>query len=533
MTGYGVAFGLAWRRSRFFYLWWLLGLACLMPLAVWQYDEFIRSESHPELMLELMAQNPTMRALLGPAFDLASPGGFTFWRVGLFVAIGAAMMAGLGVVRGTRADEEAGRCELIRAGSLSRHAPLAASLVLACIASAGLAAVVDSSMVATGQPLAGSAAAGAGIGLTGVVYAGVAAVFAQVFESARTVRTWTLGVALGGSYLVRARIDGMGEAGSLQALRWAVPLEWAALVRPYAAERWWVLLLPIGLGLVLAALAFWLEARRDHGAGLVPARQGPATAAAWLRGSLGLVWRVQRVSILGWLIGLGVAALGLGSLAGAMERIVAQNARFSAMVQALGGNASQFRDAYLVAMMGLMAVAVAIFAAQVLARAREEETQGRVEFLLSTAMPRVRFVAGHAGAALLVSGVALCEAGVLLALPEALATGRAAGIWEAVGAVAVLYTGVVFVVGLAVLLIGWLPRWTLVLWLVLCWSVVAVWLLPLFGLPGWLVDLHPWGYLPQLPVEELGWAPVVTELAVAASLAAVGAVGYRRRDIPR
>lgn len=532
MTGFGVAFGLAWRRSRAFYLWWLLGLVWLMPLTVQQYDQIVWSGPHPEIMLNLLADNPTMRALLGPPFDVLSPGGFTFWRVGIFVAVGAAMMAGLGVVRATRADEEAGRCELIRAGALARHAPLAAGLVLALLACATLALLVAVSMVALGEAVPGSVAAGLGIGLTGAVYAGVAAVLGQVFESARTVRAWTLGIFLGGSFLARALIDGMGAQSFVQPLQWAVPLQWAALVRPYAGERWEVLVLPAGLTLVLAGLALLLEDRRDHGAGLMPARGGPATAGPWMSGGLGLAWRLQRLGIGGWLAGLGVSALGLGYLAGMMEQVLAENPRFVEMMRLLGGGSQQFREAYLISMRGLMAVVAAIFAAQLLSRARLEESQGRLELLLSTALPRTRFLGGHVVLSLMASGIGFLGVGVLLALPEALRSGRISEIWDSLAAVGVLYAGVALIVGLVTSLIGWAPRWMPVAWLVLCWSVVAVWIGPLFSLPGWLVEMSPWGYLPQLPGEEMSWPPVLIQTLAALGLILLGWAGYRWRDIP-
>ena len=532
MTGFGVAFGLAWRRSRVFYLCWLLGLVWLMPLTVQQYDQIVWSGPHPEIMLNLLADNPTMRALLGPPFDLLSPGGFTFWRTGTFVAVGASMMAGLGVVRATRADEEAGRCELIRAGALARHAPLAAGLVLALLACAGLAALVAVSMVACGEAVAGSVAAGLGIGLTGAVYAGVAAVLGQVFESARTVRTWTLGVFLGGGFLARALIDGMGAQSLVQPLQWAVPLQWAALVRPYAGERWEVLVLPAGLTLILTGLAFLLEDRRDHGAGLMPARSGPSTAGPWMSSGLGLAWRLQRLGILGWLAGLGVTAFGLGYLAGLMEQVLAENPRFAEMVRALGGGSQQLRESYLISMRGLMAVVVAIFAAQLLSRARLEESQGRLELLLSTALPRARFLAGHVVLSLIASGIGFLEVGVLLALPEALRTGKASEIWASLAAAGVLYAGAFLIVGLVTSLIGWAPRWISVVWLVLGWSVFAVWIGPLLSLPGWLVEVSPWGYLPQLPGEDMSWTPVLTETLASFCLILLGWAGYRRRDIP-
>ena len=51
------------------------------------------------------------------------------------------------------------------------------------------------------------------------------------------------------------------------------------------------------------------------------------------------------------------------------------------------------------------------------------------------------------------------------------------------------------------------------------------------GLPQTLVDATPFAPLPHLPVDELTWAPILLESALAAALVAVGLVGWRRRDI--
>ena len=53
-------------------------------------------------------------------------------------------------------------------------------------------------------------------------------------------------------------------------------------------------------------LAYALAAHRDQGAGLIPARPGSPRAGPWLRGPLGLAWRLQRGGLAGWALGLFV-----------------------------------------------------------------------------------------------------------------------------------------------------------------------------------------------------------------------------------
>ncbi len=44
--------------------------------------------------------------------------------------------------------------------------------------------------------------------------------------------------------------------------------------------------------------------------------------------------------------------------------------------------------------------------------------------------------------------------------------------------------------------------------------------------------MQPWGYLPHLPRDPMGWTAFLVELMLAMALVVVGLVGYRRRGIP-
>lgn len=59
---------------------------------------------------------PALRAIYGRAADLSTAGAFAFWRYGVFLAILVGLFAVLTVVKLTRAEEEAGRRELVWSG---------------------------------------------------------------------------------------------------------------------------------------------------------------------------------------------------------------------------------------------------------------------------------------------------------------------------------------------------------------------------------------------------------------------------------
>lgn len=529
MSGLATLVRLTLRRNRWFYLAWVAALGVLPPATAAAYETLVGGLAGGGA-LDLMAANPTMRAMLGPPTDLTTPGGFTVWRVGTFVATAAAVMAILGVVRGTRADEEEGRTELLRSGVVGRHAPLTAAVIVALGACAALGVVVAAGMTAVGEPVDGSLALGAGVALLAASFVGVGAVTAQLTSSARAARGVGLTVLLT-AYLLRAVADAAAEGSVTRDLAWLSPVQWMALARPYADERWAVLLLPGGLAVALVAVAFALESRRDHGSGLWTARPGPARARPALLSTTGLVWRLQRGAVGGWLAGLAVMALAMGSLSGSFEQMVQDVPQLAVVLRRLGQGTEQLVDAFFMALLGVVAVLAAVVGAQLWQRLAAEEDRGHAELLLSTAVPRTRLALSHLLVAVVASTALLVAFAALLALPEAVSRGGTGPVGSTVGAALALAPGSLLVVGLAVLVHGWLPRLAWVVWVVIAWSFFVVWVGSLLGLPDWLVRLTPWDPLPALPAEQMDWAAVLLVTAAALVLMALGVWGYRRRDL--
>ena len=83
---------------------------------------------------ENMADNAAFIAMAGPARALNTLGGQVAWQACAFGAIVAGLMSMFLVGRHTRAEEECGRDELVRAGAIGRHAPLAAAARRAFVA---------------------------------------------------------------------------------------------------------------------------------------------------------------------------------------------------------------------------------------------------------------------------------------------------------------------------------------------------------------------------------------------------------------
>jgi ABC-2 type transport system permease protein len=282
---------------------------------------------------------------------------------------------------------------------------------------------------------------------------------------------------------------------------------------------------------VLAWAAFALSARRDVGAGVLPARLGPAQAGPRLRSPLALAWRLHRTALVSWTAGLALMGALIGSVANSVGDMANQSAQLKDLLQRLGG-AKALSDAYISGAMVIFALAAAGYAVQATLRLRSEEEGGRAEPVLATAVGRVRWASSHLLFGLLGPVVALAAAGLAEGLAYGLAVGDVGGELPRVLAGALVQVPAVLVLsGLAMALFGLLPRLAPVAWAALAVSALLVLFGPLLRLSHWLLDVAPFAHIPKVPGASVSATALAWLLVIAAVLAAAGLAGFRRRDI--
>ncbi|GAA3873383.1 ABC transporter permease [Streptomyces sp. NPDC002387] len=468
-------------------------------------------------LADQMATNSSLRAMVGPVFG-ESLGALTAWRIGVYAALLAAVMSLLVVVRHTRDEEESGRQELISSAMVGRRAPLTAALLTAAVANAVLALVITGGLA--GQGATGALALGLGIAGVGMVFATMAAIAAQLTESARLARGLTSAV-LGAAFVLRAAGDAGSSDGS-SVLTWLSPIGWLENERPYAGERWWVLLLFAAAVLVQGVLAYTLAGRRDIGMSFLPTRPGPATGRLGSAGAL--AWRLQRGGVLGWSVGFFLAGVVYGGMTDGATDLVGDNDKAREIFQRMGGQ-SGLTDTFLAAMVGIMGLVAALYIVASVLRLNGEETSGRAEPVLANAVGRLRWAGGHLVIAF--GGAALIM--ILSGLGFAVGYGKEIG--PILGACLVQLPAIWVIGGLAVLLYGVLPQGAAAAWGVAGAALLIGWVGPALDLPQAVLDISPFGHLPKLPGGEMDWPPVLLLTALAAVLVAAGLTGLRRRDL--
>ncbi|MBC6461174.1 ABC transporter permease [Actinomadura sp. HBU206391] len=471
----------------------------------------------------------TNSAIGGPGAGTDTLGGITVHEIGTITLILAAVAAILLTVRHTRAEEQTGRAELVGAAATSRHARLAAALAVVGGTQLAIGALSAVSLIGFGLPAGGSLAFGLAVAGTGWVFAGVAAVTAQIFEHARTAA----GVALAGfgvAFVLRAvgDVNGGTAVGRLSLLS---PIGWAQRVRAYAGERWWVIGLLVVTGAVLAGVAVALSARRDVGAGVIQARPGRARATPRLSGPWALAWRLQRGGLIGWTAGVALVAAVLGASAHDIGTTAGNNENAADVITRLGG-AGDLTDSFLSWVLRVAGMAAALFAVAAVLRVRSEETGLRAEPVLAAAVRRVRWAAGHLVVAATGTVSIIAVSGLVVGLVHGLRTDDLADQLPRMlaGSLAQIPAALA-VAAVAVALVGLLPRLALGAWAFAAAAVLLGQVGAALGLDQWALDVSPFTHVPRLPGGALTTTPLVWLTAVAAALTAAGLAGLRRRDI--
>ncbi len=468
-------------------------------------------------------------AMEGHVFDASSVGAVSVWKIIVTGAAMVAVMSLLLVVRHTRADEESGRLELVGAGVLGRSAALVSGLLTAFTANMVLFVLAVAGLIAVGMPAAGSVVFGVCWLATGMMFASVAAVTAQLTESSRTANGLALSV-LGASFLLRAVGDAAGDGG-LRWLSWFSPLGWSEQMRPYAGDRWWVLVLPVVFVAACLGAAFALVGRRDLGAGLIPARLGPADAAPGLSSHLALAWRLQRGVLLAWTVAFALSGALLGSEVDNVDSLVGNSKGTQDLITKLGGNGNMV-DAFLATMFGILSLLASAYGVQAVLRLRAEETGQRTEALLATRVSRVAWVSGHAIIALLGATLLMLTGGLMVGLVHGARAGdMGTQLPHVLGAAVVQLPAVWVLTAITIAIFGLAPRLAMVGWGVLAAFLMLGQLGPVLRLKQWAMDVSPFTHIPKLPGDEMRYTPVVWLVVIAVALTAAGLAGFRRRDL--
>jgi ABC-2 type transport system permease protein len=242
-----------------------------------------------------------------------------------------------------------------------------------------------------------------------------------------------------------------------------------------------------------------------------------------------LAVRLQDKVLVAWAVAVVVFGVLIGSLVNSVADFLSSPVARE-WIEKLGG-AQILTDAFLASEIGIMGILVAAYGVGAANRLRGEEIAGHTEALLGTATTRARWATSHFAVAL--AGVAI----LMLLTGLSVGIGAAAAMHDSSQVGRITLAGLAqvpaewVIVGVVLAVFGWAPRLTGAVWGVLFAFIALGEFGVLWNAPQWLMNLSPFQHSPGLPVGTDDLAALGILTAVAGAFAAVGYLGWRRRDL--
>lgn len=525
-AGTGTLLRIFLRRDRFLLPFWVF-LPAILGLVTAATFIAMASQGLQSVLTEF-DKDPLISALLGPVMSFDLPGAIV-WRGVSQIALVLGIGSLLTVIRHTRADEEAGRSELIRACVVGPYANLTAALILTGVGNLAAGVLIALSIIALGGAAGGSFLFGATMSAVGCFFAGIGALGVQLRENSGTARG--IGVAALGLGIAMAILNNFGGGDTL--LKWITPMAWQRLTQPFAGNHGWSLPYCAAFATVPIVIAYVLSARRDLGAGVLLACSGSPEAAPHLSSPLALAWRLHKRSFIGWLVGtvlyiavFAVISPGLSNTGG-----------MSDWLSNLGGTSwsDEVGLGYVFISISfyLISLFVAVYAMTAVLRLKKEENEGRAEILVDKQVSRIRWMSSHLIVASLCSAALLVAMGIAGRLVYGLATGDLNNeFWHIFGMSVSKIPPVWILLGVTALLYGLWPRITALGWVVwLSFSVLELaWEAQIID---WsLMRISPFSYAHYtIDITNLPLLPFFWLLCLSAILTGIGLFGFKNRDV--
>lgn len=468
--------------------------------------------------------------LLGPIASVDTVGGYTVYKCFVFLTTIGAIWALLAATRLLRGEEEAGRWELILAGS-TRPARATAATVVALAAAVSVVAVGTALLVLlsgrspdVGLDARGSLVYGLSIGIAPATFVAVGALTSQLGRTRRMANG--LGMAVFGVSFVLRMIADAGPGSRW--LLWATPFGWTELVAPFTQNDLRPLVPAALVIVVLSAAAVVLSARRDLGAGVLASHDVAAPRPFGLTSPLALSTRLDLPVLGAWCAGATATGLVLGIIA----KITASSIPPS-MTDTLVkfGVQGAFVKQYLAVAFLMVATVVMLLPAGQVSAACDEEMSGRLVHVLVGSTTRPRWFVGR----LALTAVAVVVAGFLGgagAWVGAATQGVELDLLATVGAGLNVVPIALVVLGVGAVVLSIAPRAAgRAVYGVVIWSLLIDLVASMITSVSWLAHLGLFHYMALAPAQPVDPLTVVLTLGVALALCAAATLRFRHRDI--
>jgi ABC-2 type transport system permease protein len=490
-----------------------------------------------DVLLNAMASNTGLKALLGDTRDISTLGGFTDWRaIGVTVLVASiwGLLAGTKYLRG---EEASGRWELFLAGQTTGRraaagalAGIGAGVAAMYLLTALLTVLVGARPnigIGVGASMSFALAVAAGAG----VFAAVGGLASQVMPT-RSRATGLAAVVFGVAFMLRALGDATPSAHWLVYLS---PLGWVEQLRPLEGPQP-VWLLPIAALIAACVVVTIALARRDLGAALLADKDRAVPRTRLLGSPVLFAFRLSWASIVSWLAAAGIAGALYGSFAKSAGKAFASSSmlrRFTGSLTTVVARQLQLAGARVFAgiVFLILMTLVMAYVASAMGRVREEEAEGYLDNLVVRQVTRARWLSGYVAMVLAVAVVDALAGG--LGFWAGAASQHSGLTFHELLLAAINSAGpAVALLGIGVLAFGFAPRLTtMVCWGILAWAFLLDMLGSAVKVNHWVMDTSLLHHVALAPAVSPNWRIAWVYLVIGCAAALLGGWRFTRRDL--
>ncbi|WP_283679726.1 permease [Lentilactobacillus sp. Marseille-Q4993] len=513
---------------------WAVVLLMLMVSIAYKFGDLYGSQKQIQAIMPTL-RSKSMVSLFGtlgyPASLHIQTANVFAQEMVIFMAIITVIMNFGLAVSGSRGQEDNGVIEMIRAKMVGKIAPLAASaieiiiinLILGVLYGAGIQAANMAESDTNGDWLLGLSMAAVGImfGVFGLLMAQIA----DHSNNAMILSYFGFAIA----YVVRMATDVTNPDYT-----WWSPIGWLEKTSPYHGNNWLPVVWMIVLTIILLGLTFYLNLHRDLGSGIISSRPGRQRASATLMGPVTLLMRLERTTIIAWILGSLMLGASYGSIYNSIGDILKTN---PTMQQVFGKAAVDSANQGLVLNFSatiaiVIAVVATIPAIQIMLKLKSDESKGWLELINSKPVSRIKMVCSYSAVAM-VTGIITWLVGIGTLFLVGNSTLKSSQQIDGAKILATIWTyipAILVMMAIAMLIIGWLPRFASFVWLYTAAGFVIMYMGGLLKLPDWTKNVIPFGWVNKVPVKNIDWSVFTWMLVLFVGLMIIGWIGYRKRD---
>src|SRR5699024_3244365 len=234
-------------------------------------------------------------------------------------------------------------------------------------------------------------------------------------------------------------------------------------------------------------------------------------------------------TLISWAVGLFLLGLSYGSVFGDLETFFQDNEMIQQMFAPIKG--VSLTEQFITLLMTIIAIISTIPSLMTMLNLIREERKNRMEHLLSRAVSRTKLLGSSLVISIFTSFLMVSLSAIGLWAAGAATMDEPIKLSTIYQAATVYLPAIWLMISVAILLIGFLPKFTILIWVYLIYSFIVVYLGGLLDFPDWLNNLSPYGHIPELPVEEFSVMKSLVFIFLVIMISIIGCYGYRRRDI--